>query len=129
MTEFHSACPVFLVPDVAATVRWYGEVLGFEIQTHPESAPFHWAMASRDGVRIMFQWAPDYRKPDLLPYRPEGGVWDAYLWLSKIEPLFESIRDRAEVMQAPYDQPYGRREFILRDPNGYVLVLSEEANA
>jgi uncharacterized glyoxalase superfamily protein PhnB len=127
MTEFQRVSPAFLVPDVGRTVLWYREILGFEIQTHPETEPFHWAMAVRGGIRIMFQWAPDYRKPNLLPYRPDGGVWDAYLWLSGLDSLYEQVRERAEILQAPYTQPYGRREFIVRDPDGHVLVLSEEA--
>src|SRR3982751_422360 len=121
MTNFEAISPVFLVPDVARTIGWYRDVLGCDVRSHPETEPFHWGMASKGGVQLMFQWAPQYENPDRQSYRPGGGVWDAYLWLSGIDELYAAINDRAHIIEPPYQQPYGRREFIIRDPNGYVL--------
>ena len=51
--------PNLMVEDVEQTLRFYGEVLGFEvITTVPEQPPFGFAIVRRDEVELMFQSRP-----------------------------------------------------------------------
>jgi uncharacterized glyoxalase superfamily protein PhnB len=124
MTAFKFGATVFLVADVGATAHWYRDVLGFSFNTFPDSEPFHWASLRRDNVEIMLQRAEGYRKPDADSLRP-GGVWNAYLYVTEVDDLYEAIRDKAHIRREMEDQPYGLREFEIADPNGYVLAIGE----
>ena len=126
MADFKSVAPVFLVSDIAETVRWYRRELDFEHHVFPPREPHHWASMWRGGVEIMLQWSPGYVKPDLQPLRRDGGVWDAYLRIAGLTELSERLCATANVMRGPMTLEYGCRELWIRDPNGYVLVLSED---
>jgi len=126
MAEFHSVAPVFVVADIGATIRWYEEQLGFIGNPFPDHEPYVFAIVYRDKIEIMFQRLPGYEKPDLYNSR-DGGVWDAYFRIEGVKDLFDSVRDEATIVQPLRKQPYGQWEFEVRDPNGYVLVFSEQA--
>ncbi|HYX29365.1 MAG TPA: VOC family protein [Pyrinomonadaceae bacterium] len=125
MPRFNQAAPTFLVNDVEGTVRWYEKQLGFTVYPHPKDPPHVFASICRDGVEIMFQRADGYRKPDLYEARP-GGVWDAYIRIQGIAELYEALKDRVEIKMPLSRQPYGDSEFEVKDPNGYILVFSEQ---
>jgi catechol 2,3-dioxygenase-like lactoylglutathione lyase family enzyme len=124
MSHFHGLAAVFPVADVGATARWYRDVLGFRFNTFPDSEPFKWASMFDGRTEIMLQVVPGYEKPDLDLIRP--GVWNAYLYVTEVDALYERIRDKVKVRRAPCDEPYRMREFEIADPNGYVLVFGED---
>ena len=124
MSRLERAAPTFAVSDVGATARWYEAELGFAIDAFPDEEPWSFAILVRDGVELMLQRVDGYRKPDLRRLRPEG-QWDAYIRMAGVEELFETVRDRVEILTPPTKRPYGDTEFEVLDPNGYVLVFSE----
>jgi hypothetical protein len=83
------------------------------------------AIMQRDRVEIMLQRVEGYEKPDLYNSRA-GGVWDAYFRIQGANVLFESVRDDTTIIKPLRKHPYGNWEFEVRDPNGYLLVFSEE---
>jgi catechol 2,3-dioxygenase-like lactoylglutathione lyase family enzyme len=118
-----AAVPTFLVPDVARTARWYAEHLGFRTAgTFPKQEPYAYASVQRGDAEIMLLSLPGYEKPDLSGRRAEG-QWDAYLRMSGVHKLYESLRSEPFVQMPLKHQPYGDWEFEVRDPNGYVLVF------
>jgi uncharacterized glyoxalase superfamily protein PhnB len=125
-SRFQSASPVFLVGDIAATMRWYETVLGFDADPFPESPPHVFCILRKDGVEIMLQHHHGYRKPALYEKR-EGGVWNVYLRIQGVRPWYEALsgRDDVKMLEPLCRQPYGQTEFVIEDPNGYVLVLAE----
>ena len=125
MAEFRSVAPVFAVANIAATIRWYEEQLGFTGYPFPDHEPYVFAIMNRDKIEIMLQRVNGYEKPDIYNSR-DGGVWDAYFRIEGVKDLFESVRDEATIIQPLRKQPYGQWEFEVRDLNGYVLVFSEE---
>jgi len=125
MAEFRTLAACFPVADIASTIRWYEEQLGFIGDPFPPSGPYVFAILRRDDVEIMLQRLDGYEKPDLYRSRP-GGVWDAYIRVEGVRDLYESVREEATIVQPLRKQPYGNWEFEVKDPNGYVLVFSEE---
>jgi catechol 2,3-dioxygenase-like lactoylglutathione lyase family enzyme len=125
MSQFLGLAAVFPVADVGATARWYRETLGFRFNTFPDAEPFEWASMIDGRTEIMLQRVPDYEKPDLDDRRP-GGVWSAYLYVTRIDALYARIKDEVKVRRAPCDQPYGMREFEIADLNNHVLVFGED---
>ena len=73
---FSSVTPNLIVSDVAASTRFYQDVLGFQIkQTVPDQAPHVFVWLERDGVPVFLNArhaaAEDY--PDVMK-RPAGGT-------------------------------------------------------
>ncbi len=120
------ASPVFLVADVASTMHWYQEVLGFEASPFPKSAPHAFCILTRDAVEIMLQALEGYQKSRIYDRR-EGGVWNVYLRMKGVRNLFNALaqRDDVKILESLCEQEYGETEFVVEDPNGYVLAIAE----
>ena len=124
--KLNSAAPVFQVADVGETMRWYEAHLSFKPHPFPRTPPHQFCVLVRDPVEIMLQRIEDAAPLDV--YRRRGaGVWHVYLRMAGVNELYEAVRDNAaiEIVETPNKQPYGDTEFVVRDPNGYLLVFSE----
>jgi len=80
----------------------------------------------RDGAEIMLQRLPRYRKPDLYKRR-RGGVWDAYIRMTGVHALYETLHDQSFIRMPLTRQPYGDWEFEVVDMNWYILVFGGDA--
>ncbi len=122
--DLHGVQAVLLVPDVAATLTYYRDILGFHVEFEHGSPPTHARVASgdRDGpcARIRFQ----------LEERPRQGTPSCYLFVhvgQKLDDLFEAYRTRkVEIVSAPEDRPWGLRQFDVRDCDGFLLRFAAE---
>ena len=125
-TRLSGVAPVFQVADVAATMLWYQENLGFEGFPFPAAPPHAFCVLVRDGIEIMLQRVVGREKLDVYRQRP-GGVWHAYLRVEAVNALYQEVRARPEVvvLEPLKRQPYGDAEFVVADPDGHVLVFSE----
>jgi catechol 2,3-dioxygenase-like lactoylglutathione lyase family enzyme len=118
-----SAVPTFLVADVAATARWYAANLGFHTAgAFPKEEPYAYASLMRGPAEIMLLDLAGYQKPDLRDRRPTG-LWDAYIRVDGVHPLYQTVEGKPFIQLPLKQQPYGDWEFEVRDPNGYVLVF------
>ena len=106
--------PVFLVGDIAATLRWYRANLGFDAQVFPESPPHVFGILRRDDVEIFLQQPDGYAKPDHYDER-EGGVWNVYLRTQGVRELFRALSRSGDVtvLEPLRRQPYGQTEFVV----------------
>lgn len=121
--RIQSAVPTFLVPDIAATARWYESELGFTLAGQfPAQPPYVYASLQRDGGELMLLDLANYQKPNLSAQRP-AGLWDAYFRIHGVRAFYETVKDKPFVKSQLTARPYGDLEFELRDPNGYVLVF------
>ena len=120
------AIPVFLVGDIASTMGWYAEYLGFQAHVVPESPPYTFGILRKDDATIFLQQLDGYQKPDLYAKR-EGGVWSVYLQVDEVGPLFDRLSklEGVTVLEPLCHQPYGQTEFVVSDPNGYALVFAQ----
>jgi catechol 2,3-dioxygenase-like lactoylglutathione lyase family enzyme len=121
-----TATPVFLVSDIAATMRWYRDTLGFDGDAVPKVPPHNFGILRKNGVSLFLQQLTGYSKADRYRDR-EGGVWSAYLRTEGVRDLYDALKTRADVtiVHSLHTQPYGETEFEVRDPNGYLLVFAE----
>ncbi len=116
--------PYFPVADVAATGTWYRETLGYTCE-YSAGKPPEFALYSRGGSAIMLRRVGE---PALIcPNEKQGGTWDVFCWVSDADALHAEMAARgATVVYPPTVQPYGVKEFAVRDPNGYVLGFGQE---
>ncbi len=125
MPRLVSTAPCLTVADIGSTMRWYEEELGFTGDPFPQNEPYVFCILVRDQIEIMLQRVDGYQKPDI--HNQRGcGVWDAYIRMRGVKELYLSLKDKVEILQPLKQQPYGDWEFEVKDPNGYVLVFSDD---
>lgn len=113
--------PYFPVADVAATVAHYRDTLGFQVEYLAGS---EFAIVARDGCALMFRRVPEPGR--IVPIASQGGTWDAFWWISDVQALFEELLRKNAVIVYPITlQPYGMKEFAVRDPDGHVLGFGQ----
>jgi uncharacterized glyoxalase superfamily protein PhnB len=119
-----SVIPVFRVANVATSIRWYRDVLGFTADPFGDPADPSFAMLCRDSAEIALQRV----RTDVGETRSAmtaGGGWDAYLRIHDVREFWESIRIKLPDVEPIKTTEYGCREFVVTDPDGHVLVLGE----
>lgn len=123
MPSILRGAPYFPVADVARIGAYYRDVLGFRCE-YSAGEPPEFAVYSRNGSPIMFRRVADGSR--ICPNEQQGGTWDVFFWVDDVESLHnELVGKYSEVVYAPVVQPYGMKEFAVRDPNGYVLGFGQ----
>jgi uncharacterized glyoxalase superfamily protein PhnB len=123
--------PNLMVEDVARTLEFYREILGFDvITTLPEQEPFDFAIAQRDGVELMFQSRPSLSENvPALAGSPIGASQTFYIEVEGVRDLYQALHDKVDIVVDFHTTFYGTQEFYFRDINGYILSFSEAASA
>jgi predicted enzyme related to lactoylglutathione lyase len=58
---------------------------------------------------------------------PEGGAWDAYVWIDDADALAAEFRSKGvKIVREVCDQPYGCRDVDVEDCNGYRLCFGQD---
>lgn len=117
------AVAIVPVRDIAATMDFYADVLGFERRFVSDDQSF--AIAVHGEAAIHFVSTDD---TDSL--RATANNISIYLWVRGIDQLFAQLRPKLNALEAgrvraPFDQPYGMREFHVKDPDGCLLLFGE----
>ena len=103
------------VKSLARTAAFY-ETLGFEIR---KREPNHIAAYSNWFWIDFLAIGKDERAK---PERGDGTL--LYLSVEDVDKFHEYlISKKLKPVTHPQDQPWGNREFIIRDPDGYELVI------
>ena len=121
--QFRGSAPVLLVKDVVRAHEYYVEKLGFRSPSMWGDPPV-FCIAERDGLAIMLSQVDAGES-----FRPNGDYdrMDAYFWVNDADALCEEFRSKgADVVCEPEDQPYGMREFPVRDLDGHVLHFGHD---
>lgn len=123
MTDWNIA-PYFIVDDVVASAAYYRDRLGFRYERLWGDPP-SFCMVWRSGIVIML--AQLERRGVMRPNRtvdPEGGAWDAYVWVDDADRLLAEFRGRGvTIAREICDQLYGCRDFEIDDCNRYRLCF------
>jgi catechol 2,3-dioxygenase-like lactoylglutathione lyase family enzyme len=111
--------PRLPVADLGRTVAFYTRVLEFQVSVlWPDDKPT-FAILDRDEVSLGFF------TPDALRGQVTIGTADLYLGTEDVLGLHAAIKGRVKVEWGPEVYFYGRREFAVRDPDGYLLIFTE----
>ncbi len=136
--KFNKLTPNLMVEDVAQTLDYYLEVLGFEFvmsvpqgsqqvkMTFETSETLDYGMVKHGTVELMFQ--ARHSLAEELPLFDEmnvGGSFTCYVELEGLDEYFGKIKDKVDVVSGPANKFYGMREFCIRDCNGYFLAFGE----
>ena len=118
--------PFFIVENLAASVDFYNQKLGFETDILvPEEDPF-FGIVSRDDVRILLKHITDDIHPVPNHTRHEWARWDAFILTSDPDALFAEFQSRGLAFHEPLaDTDDGLRAFELKDHDGYILCFGK----
>jgi uncharacterized glyoxalase superfamily protein PhnB len=110
---------VLAVHDLDKTAAWFTCVLGCE-RSDPD--PGNWTFCRAGTVTFMLG-----RCPDVVPASDLGDhSYVAYLTVENVDDYHaRAISERAEILKAPTDEPWERREMGLRSPDGHRFILGE----
>jgi predicted enzyme related to lactoylglutathione lyase len=122
--------PYFIVDDVVATANYYRDKLGFAYDRFWGEPPTL-CMVGRSGIVIMLGQleTTGVMRPNRL-VDPEGGAWDAYIWIHNADAVVAEFRSSGvNIVRDVCDQYYGCRDFEVDDCNGYRLCFGQDLEA
>ncbi len=122
--EIEDAVAIVPVSNLPATVDFYADMLGFERRFVAPDVSF--AIVVHGEAAIHFVASDD---PEAL--KATANNISVYLWVRGIDALYDALKSRLESLpegrlRAPFDQPYGMREFHVKDPDGCLLLFGED---
>ena len=122
VVRFHSLEPRLHIADFDRSVAFYRDVLGFEVLTtfHEDVPSF--AILARDGVALQIGGI-DATKTAASP-----ATVTLYFDVGDALDLHASLKDRVKIAWGPEVYFYHRREFAFHDPDGHLIIISEETD-
>lgn len=127
---FNVLVPEFDVFDLQKSLEFWCGGLGFQVAYARLEQGF--AYLERDGAQVMLTVITGEWQTGPLEY-PLGRGMNIEIGVSQIDPILDCLQDLAwplfvpprEKWRATGDQESGNREFLVQDPNGYLLRFSE----
>jgi catechol 2,3-dioxygenase-like lactoylglutathione lyase family enzyme len=122
MTTLAAAEPQLYVRDIAASVDFYTRLLGFSVAFTYGVPPFY-GQVVRDGARLNLRHVDE---PVVDPARRDREqLIAASIALDEAEPLFHEYQQAGvDFVQPLRTEPWGARTFIVRDPDGNLLLFA-----
>jgi uncharacterized glyoxalase superfamily protein PhnB len=112
--------PQFFTTDLAATLEYYREKLGFECVGTWYDPPVY-AIVSRDEHRIHFRRA---EPPTPNPRKYDDELLDAYLFVDDADRLYAKCAARGVEFTRPLESTaWHSREFVVKDCDGRLLAF------
>lgn len=129
--NFNPLIPELSCADFAKSLTFYTDILGFKIEYQRPEHQF--AFLSHQGSQIMLEQANDVWKTGPLEY-PLGRGINFQMTVDDIEKIIAPLRAHAyPLMVEPEERWYrkdhelvGLRQFLIMDPDGYVLRFSQD---
>jgi catechol 2,3-dioxygenase-like lactoylglutathione lyase family enzyme len=121
--------PSFIVKDLQASITYYCERLGFQLDFQgPQDRPF-WAGVSRDGIGIMLKAVAPEVPPCPNHTRHEWAPPDALIYSLDPDALFDEFSRRGAWFREKLSfMEEGLWGFAVTDADGYVLVFYQLRN-
>ena len=126
--EVQGVCTLLQVFDMPTSVRFYRDVLGFEVvQTSPrEGDQFDWGWLRLGETAVMLNTAyeQEYR-----PAQPESaraaahGDTCLFFRCPDVDAAYRHLRAHDVDVKEPKVAPYGMKQLYVSDPDGYGLCF------
>jgi glyoxylase I family protein len=127
--------PLLQVYDMPASVRFYRDVLGFEVAASSPNRGgadrFHWALLRLGGAELMLNTA--YEFDHERPFEPDRSRTAAhddtglYFSCPDLDAACQQLRGKGVAVKEPVVTGYGMKQMYLHDPDGYALCFQSAA--
>jgi catechol 2,3-dioxygenase-like lactoylglutathione lyase family enzyme len=126
-----STCFV-LVHEPDTALAFYRDTLGLELRNDVAREDFRWITVgapSQPGVGIVLTNYLNGSPADsdaVAALVAKGALNGVHFHSDDLDAAFEKVRAAgAEIVQEPTDQPWGTRDFALRDPSGNLIRIDQ----
>jgi catechol 2,3-dioxygenase-like lactoylglutathione lyase family enzyme len=126
-----STCFV-VVHDPARALAFYRDALGLELRGDVAREDFRWitvGATSQPGVAIVLTNYLNGSPADgdaLAALVAKGALNGVHFHTDDLDATFEKLRAAdTEIVQEPTDQPWGTRDFAVRDPSGNLVRIDQ----
>lgn len=121
MAEFTQITPFVLCSSLERQIAFYSETLGFECTFQADN----YAYLCRSGVAVRLIECPPNADGRAL-----GGDTSFYICVTEIDALYALMKPALDLLpngrvRAPFNQPYGQREFHVIDEDGAIALFGE----
>jgi len=129
--EFNKLIPELSVTDLNNSLEFYTAILGFKIEySRPENK---FVFLSLNGSQIMLEEINHHWETGNLTY-PFGRGVNFQFEVDNVDELEKSLKERGYPLFCPVqenwygveDMIYGQREFLVQDPDGYLLRFAQD---
>jgi len=127
MTAYREAFPIVYAEDVERSIRFYGDLFGFEVvyRWPPEGEPdFAFLRLEPLGIRLVSRSAPE----ELLGREPVTGSpprFELCIYADDVDRAAEElVAGGARLLAPPADQPWGERLCYVEDPDGNPIQVT-----
>lgn len=117
-------------PDLA--LAFYRDALGLELRNDVGKQGFRWitvGAASQPGVAVVLTNYLNGSPADgeaVAALVAKGALNGVHFHTDDLDATFEKVRSSgAEIVQEPAEQPWGTRDFAVRDPSGNLVRIDQ----
>ncbi len=129
---FNKLVPELNVSNLEKSLDFYINILGFKLEYKRNEPEF--ALISREGAQLMLEENPNSPwNTGALDY-PRGRGINLQITVSDVHLLVKALEKKSYPLKLPLKDSYyhvgdlmvGCREFLVMDPDGYLLRFSQE---
>jgi lactoylglutathione lyase len=123
--QLQSITPFLTVNDLQTSLAWYRDVLGFTVAEEYKMEDKVVGVRLEAGAVQLMLGQDDFAKGR---DRVKGTALRFYYQTDRdIDALAAAIRERGgKLTQEPTDQPWGRRDFAVVDPDGFNISIASD---
>ena len=121
-----------IVNDPDSALTFYRDALGLELRNDVAREDFRWitvGAASQPGVAIVLTNYLNGSPADgdtVAALVAKGALNGVHFHTDDLDATFEKLRaSGAEIVQEPTEQPWGTRDFAVRDPSGNMVRIDQ----
>ena len=137
--EVYGVCPYFEVYDMPTSVRFYRDLLGFEVVSASphrggDKDRFHWCLLRLGAAEMMLNSAYEFdeERPPLDVHLRERRHRDTCLYFGcpDVDGAYaELVTKGVAIDHPPKVAPYGMKQMYLHDPDGFGLCFQWNATS
>jgi uncharacterized glyoxalase superfamily protein PhnB len=119
--EIHSSVPVITTDDIEGSLAYYENILGFAFDFKYGDPPVY-AGVNSGTAEIYFTHNPALAEAiKLKNLNP-----DIFIWVTDASYFFDlHVKNGADIIEPISDRPWGARQYVLKDINGYHLKFAQ----
>ncbi|MFO0950498.1 MAG: VOC family protein [Isosphaeraceae bacterium] len=131
--QIHGAVTLLQVFDMPTSLRFYRDVLGFEVVQRSQPADdcgWAWLRAGDAEIMLNTAYEAEHRPPEPDPARLAAHA-DTVLYFGcpDVDAAFAYLRASGVPAAEPSTAPYGMRQLNFSDPDGYAICYQWPADA
>ena len=125
LSPFVDLVPMLMCADVQASVRFYCNVLEFEVVDRMDDVGATGFASLRNGAAQIMLASPTYipRAPGVEGRYPQAAC---YFYVEDVDALRRAVVEAGWPATECVDRFYGLREFEVVDPEGHVLLFGQD---